>query len=226
MTQKITKEGVNFIKQWEGLALTAYQGKADRKGVITIGYGHTNLAGTPPVPRLGMKITEQEAHEILDRDLDKAEAAVNRLVKVPLTDNEFAVLVSFIHNLGIGTFQNSTLLRKLNEGKRDEVPKELMKYVNVRQKDGKLQQVQGLVNRRAAEAGLWAKGKFVNSATPDVEKTRPAVVTKENVSWAVTTVGALGSNFASGPIAYALAGIMVLGALYLGYTILRKRNEG
>ena len=62
---KINAAGLDLIKRWEGLRLTAYQ---DSVGVWTIGYGHTAEAG-PPAPKAGMKITEKEATDILARDL-------------------------------------------------------------------------------------------------------------------------------------------------------------
>ena len=44
------------------------------------------------------------------------EEAVRRQIKVPLTPNEFAALVSFTFNLGEGALHESTLRRRLNEG--------------------------------------------------------------------------------------------------------------
>ncbi|KQU96006.1 hypothetical protein ASD02_17270 [Ensifer sp. Root1252] len=76
------------------------------------------------------------------------EERVARLVKVPLTGNQHAVLVSSDFNTG--SLGKSTLLKKLDKGDHDAVPAEQMKWVK------------GLVNRRAAEAGLWAKGEFVS----------------------------------------------------------------
>src|SRR5690606_31719741 len=97
------------IKQWEGVKLEAYK---DTGGVWTIGYGHTSAAGDPKVIP-GMKITQKQADEILKKDLSKFEQRVENLVKVPLTDNQFAVLVSFDFNTG--ALHKSTLLKKLNK---------------------------------------------------------------------------------------------------------------
>jgi lysozyme len=152
MARRINAAGLSLVKQWEGLKNTAYR---DVAGVLTIGYGHTSAAGAPTVTP-GMAIGDQEAERILKADLAKFEARVERFVKVPLTDNQFATLVSFDFNTG--ALDKSTLLKKLNKGDYGAVPVELMKWVNA---GGK--KVQGLVNRRAAEAGLWAKGDFVSS---------------------------------------------------------------
>ena len=82
----------------------------------------------------------------------------------------------------------STLLKKLNKGDYAAVPVELMKWVNA---GGK--KVQGLVNRRAAEAGLWAKGDFVSSnyvpAKAAANKTDVATIGGAGAAGAAATVG-------------------------------------
>lgn len=183
MSRKINAEGVRLIKQWEGLKLNAYR---DVAGVLTIGHGHTSAAGIPKV-REGMRISDKEAEDILKDDLRKFENRVNSLVKVPLTDNQFAVLVSFDFNTG--ALHKSTLLKKLNGGGYDAVPAELMKWVNA---GGK--RVQGLVNRRAAEAGLWAKGEFVSSNTVEANRAVP----KKDVA-VIGGTGLAGAGAAVGP---------------------------
>jgi len=142
MTRRINAAGLSHIKQWEGCRLTAYK---DVAGVWTIGYGSTGKHVKP-----GMKITQAEADALLRKDLDRFEKAVDTQVKVPLNDSQFAALVSFSFNVGVGAFQKSTLLRKLNAGNYDAVPSELMKWVNA---GGR--KVQGLVNRRRSEGEIW-----------------------------------------------------------------------
>ncbi|WP_348272172.1 hypothetical protein [Ensifer sp. LC54] len=55
--------------------------------------------------------------------------------------------------------------------------------------------VQGLVNRRSAEAGLWAKGAFFPTNAQLAAAKAPDVVTKENVSW---LAGIIVASFAGG----------------------------
>ena len=172
MTRRINAAGLSHIKKWEGCELVAYK---DIAGVWTIGYGHTSAAGIPNV-KPGMRINDVEAENILRNDLGVFEARVANLVKVSLTDNQFAVLVSFDFNTG--DLHKSTLLKKLNAGDYDAVPGELMKWVNSGGKKSK-----GLVNRRSAEAGLWAKGEFVASNTVAVTK----AVNKKDVAVIVGT---------------------------------------
>ena len=143
---KISKAGLNLIKEFEGIRLESYKCPA---GIWTLGIGHTSAAG-PPEVKPGMKITLQEAYDILNRDLDQYENAVNKYVKVPLTQNQFDALVGFVYNVGVGAFQKSTLLKKLNAGQYSAVPGELMKWTKAGGKE-----LAGLVRRRRAEAALW-----------------------------------------------------------------------
>lgn len=148
MTRKLSPAGLEHIKKWESLRLTAYRNFPNEPW--TIGWGHTSNAGPPKVTQ-GMRVTAVEADRILMADVAKFEARVASLVKVPLTDNQFAALVSFDYNTGkLGT---STLLKRLNAGDYAAVPGELAKWVHV---DGK--RVQGLVNRRESEIAQWRSG--------------------------------------------------------------------
>lgn len=214
MTRRINAAGLSHIQKWEGKRLTAYQ---DVAGIWTIGYGHTSAAGAPKVVA-GMKISDQEAVRILRADLAKFEKRVSDLVKVPLTDNQYAALVSFDFNTG--SLHKSTLLKKLNGGDYGAVPAELMKWVNA---GGK--RVQGLVNRRAAEAGLWAKGDFVSSNYVAPEQKKDTLLKPELIASAGGLLSGLGGMAAgSSPIQWALAIIMV-GAFGIGVYYLIKRIQ-
>ncbi len=142
----ISDAGLKLIMQFEGLRLKAYRCPA---GVLTIGYGHTSAAGAPEV-RDGMRISAQEAEEILKRDLAGFETAVAGLAKKNLTQAQFDVLVSFGYNCGIGALKASTLLKRVNAGAFDAVPAELMKWTKAKGKE-----LPGLVRRRRAEAAFW-----------------------------------------------------------------------
>jgi lysozyme len=140
-------EGIDaLLKKFEGCKLKAYKCPA---GIWTIGYGHTSAAGAPEVVQ-GMTITQAEANDILRQDLVKYENGVKALVKQPLTQHQFDVLVDFAYNAGIGALKSSTLLKKINAGDFDAVPAELMKWTKG---GGKV--LRGLVARRRAEAGWW-----------------------------------------------------------------------
>ncbi|WP_139412835.1 lysozyme [Bartonella mastomydis] len=216
--RKISTEGLALIKQWEGLRLKAYE---DSGGIWTIGYGHTSAAGAPSVHK-GMQITEKEAEEILRRDLKDCEAAVEKAVTVPLSDEQFAALVSFSYNVGITAFRKSTLLKKLNNGEYEAVPTELQKWTRV---GGK--RIQGLVNRRAAEAGLWAKGAHVAPNYHVVESEGVTGICKiEALAPIIGSFSGLGGLFAgNGPVQWALAGVMVLAACTAMIYIAKRFQE-
>lgn len=158
MSRQVNEAGLALIKQWEGCRLEAYR---DVGGVWTIGYGHTRTA------RPGMRITQEQAESLLVEDLRVFEAAIVQAVRVDLNDNQFAALVSWAFNVGAAAARSSSLIRRLNEGNYDCVPAELARWNKVK---GKV--VDGLSNRRAAEAGLWARGAFV--ASRDVTPTEPS----------------------------------------------------
>ena len=101
----LSQQGLELLKQFEGLELKAYQ---DSAGIWTIGYGDTG----PSVSR-GITITKQEAEERLKARLTREfEPGVVSLVKVPLTQNQFDALVCFAYNVGIQALRDSTLLKK------------------------------------------------------------------------------------------------------------------
>ena len=88
-------------------------------------------------------ITEAGAIELLGRDLAIADAAVRRLITVPLTQSQFDALVSFTFNVGEGSLERSTLRRRINQGNWALAKRELLRWVYA---DGK--KLKGLVLRR------------------------------------------------------------------------------
>lgn len=216
----INEKGLRKLKEWEGLRLKAYRDDAE---VLTIGYGHTSAAGEPKVTA-GMVITEQQAEHILRQDIAKFENRVNQLVTVPLTDNQFAALISFDFNTG--ALHDSTLLKKLNKGDYDAVPHELMKWVKTTDPTtGKKVTSRGLVNRRAAEAGLWASGtQIAGQNTPAIPVT-PPVVNKESVTWGAGILATVGTLFeGTGPVQWALAAVIAVSFAVGLFLFVQKRR--
>ncbi|WP_332065708.1 lysozyme [Bartonella sp. CB189] len=215
--RKISKEGLALIKQWEGLRLHAYK---DAVGVWTIGYGHTAQAGKPFVQE-GMQITKSQAEALLQRDLAQFEKTVEHMVKQFLTNEQFAALVSFCYNVGIEAFCSSTLLKKINAGDYEAVPAELQRWTKA---GGK--RLQGLVYRRAAEAGLWTKGAYVSPNYQEVEEPKNPFAEFEVLAPIIGSFsGITGIMTGQGPIQWALAVIMVLAAVAgIGVTIYRMRE--
>ena len=112
MTMKTSLAGVAAIRQREGCRLTAYR---DVVGVWTIGVGHTGRA-TPPAVTAGMTIIQAQADAMLAADLAPFEAAINKAVARPMTQNQFDAMASLAFNIGAGGFLGSTVVRKFNAG--------------------------------------------------------------------------------------------------------------
>lgn len=138
---EISNRGIELIKKFEGLRLTAYRCSA---GVLTIGYGHTRGV------KAGDLITARQADEFLREDVRSAELVVNLDVKVWLSQGQFDALVSFVFNLGAGNFVKSTLLRKLNDGNYVGAADQFGRWIYA----GKTE-LPGLIRRRAAERELF-----------------------------------------------------------------------
>ena len=136
-----SENGIELIKDFEGRRLVAYQ---DSVGVWTIGYGHTKTAHE------GRLIIKSTADRLLAEDLAEFEKYVEEYVTVTLTQNQFDALVSWTFNLGPGNLQESTMLRKLNQGLYTEVPDEMRRWNKA---GGEV--LKGLVRRREAEAELF-----------------------------------------------------------------------
>ena len=85
------------------------------------------------------------------KDIQTAESAVNKSVTVVLTQPQFDALVDFTFNAGVSAFENSTLLKLINEGNMVAADKEFCHWVYSK---GKV--LPGLVKRRLSEANLFA----------------------------------------------------------------------
>lgn len=140
---KTSDAGRALIRNAEGCYLSAYLCPA---GIPTIATGHTRGV------HMGMTCTDEQAQEWLSEDLADAEAAVSRLVQVPLTQGQFDALVSFVFNMGATKFGASTLLKMLNEGRVFAAAAQFKLWVHSGDKI-----LPGLVKRRAAETDLFLK---------------------------------------------------------------------
>ena len=135
---KTTERLLNQLMVMEGLRLEAYE---DAAGVPTIGYGHTKDV------RMGDRISEYWAKELLRDDIEVAEQQVKEL-GVARTEGQLDALTSFVFNLGIGRLKESTLLKVIREGgSKQQIRKEFKRWVY-----GGGKKLPGLVTRREWEA--------------------------------------------------------------------------
>ena len=135
---KISQNGINLIKQFEGCRLKAYKPVA-AEPCYTIGYGHY---GSDVLP--DMIISQAQAEAYLVQDLTKYEKSVNSL-GIPLNQNQFDALVSFTYNCGSGN------LKKLVRGRNHQQIADAMLQYN--KGSGKV--LAGLTRRRQAERTLF-----------------------------------------------------------------------
>lgn len=143
---KISKQGLELIKSFEGCRLKAYQ---DIGNVWTIGYGHTGNV------KSGDIITQKQADELLLKDLERFEKHVN--IYVPIYDfnqNQYDALVSFAFNIG-----NIRELTANGKNSVSDIKKLIPQYCHV-----KGVKVNGLVRRRNAELKLF------NTKTKKIKK--------------------------------------------------------
>lgn len=138
---KISEEGKQLIKKFEGCELEAYKCSA---GVWTIGYGRTKNVSKGDV------CSQEQADIWLAEELPVFGAYVSDAVTVPLDQNEFDALVAWTYNLGPTNLNNSTMLKVLNENKKDEVPSQMRRWNKA---NGKV--LEGLERRRLAESLLF-----------------------------------------------------------------------
>jgi lysozyme len=150
--KSISPKGLELIKSFEGLRLTAYLCSAN---VPTIGYGSTYYANDQKV-KLGDKITKEQAEVLLRKTVRDFEQNVSALLNTTaVNQNQFDALVSFAFNLGTGALAKSTLLSKVKANPNDPtISREFDKWVNA---GGK--KVNGLVKRRRMEAELYISNR-------------------------------------------------------------------
>jgi lysozyme len=150
---QISLAGLAALKKVEALRLQRYDDATGKplspgdtvKGFATIGYGHKLLPN-----ETYWTIDEITATRLLIADLTDAEAAVNNLVKVPLQQNQYDALVSFVFNVGAGAFRRSTLLKRLNAGNYAAAADQFPLW---RKSNGVV--MAGLVNRRVHERAMF-----------------------------------------------------------------------
>jgi lysozyme len=138
---KTSQTGIDALKKFEGFTSTWVKDVNN----VSIGYGHNKLPSDNFT-----KLTEAEATELLKKDLIKFESIINRVIKIPLNQNQFDALVMFIYNTGRS---ESTLYDLINQKADIE---SIIKFWNEHYitADGKI--LPGLIKRRAYESALFA----------------------------------------------------------------------
>lgn len=140
MSRNLSTNGLNLIKSFEGCKLTAYKCLPTEK-YYTIGYGHYGSDVTA-----GMKITKEQAEELLLQDCKKAIKNVNSFMsKYNFNQNQFDALVSFAFNVGSINQLTASGTRTL-----EQISSKITAY---NKSGGRV--IAGLVKRRAKEKELF-----------------------------------------------------------------------
>ena len=207
----MTEDGMALIRAFEGFRGRAYR---DAVGVWTIGFGHTSMAGAPEVSQ-GMEISRAEAEKILERDVAEFAHGVAKLVTAQLNDNEFSALVSFAYNVGLGNFGTSSVLKAVNAGDREAVPRRVQLWVKA---GGRV--LPGLVKRRAAEAVLFLKSAEAPVQAPvEVPAGKPAH--QSTTIWAALLLPLL-----AGCTGHGILGLLAFAAICAAaFWIIRERRK-
>ena len=147
---KITESLIRIVEEEEGWSATPYLCPA---GKWTIGFGSTFWENGTPVKKDDKPIDKERGRILVKAHFAReVEPALDSLVKVPLTQNQFDALADFVYNAGVGNFAKSTLLRKLNAKDYNGAAAEFPKW---NKGGGKV--LPGLERRRKKEQDLFLK---------------------------------------------------------------------
>jgi GH24 family phage-related lysozyme (muramidase) len=139
--REVPQQAYDIIKHFEGCYFEPYLCPA---GYPTQGWGRVVKSLNLPM------IDQQTADQWLSEDVTRFAVRVAKLIKVPVTDEQYAALISFAYNLGCGRLRASTLLHKLNQGDIRAAADEFPKWNKA---GGRV--LKGLTRRRLAEQQLF-----------------------------------------------------------------------
>lgn len=159
--------GVKLVEGFESLhdgdlSKVGLQPKMDPVGIWTEGYGRAMrdnkgnfIKGIVNKELANSRITirtKEDARVALLQDLEIHERLVTSKIKIPLNQNQFDALVSYSYNTG----GSNTLYSLINKKSSEDVIRGWFttRYITGQ---GSKKPLQGLVNRRNAEANLFFK---------------------------------------------------------------------
>ena len=139
----ISSAGLRLIRSFESFSPLPYLCPA---GYKTLGWGHV----VKPGELFDLPLSQENAETLLLKDVGYTERAISRLIRVPLKQEMFDSLGSWVYNLGSGALQRSTLRIVLNRGEYVEAPNEIRRWIFVGAR-----KIKGLIYRREIEARLF-----------------------------------------------------------------------
>lgn len=156
---KTSRDGINLIKSFEGLRLTAYPDPGTGGEPWTIGYGTTTAAGVGRVYK-GLTISQAQAESMLVRSLEAYERGVLKALTRTPTQLQFDAMVSLAYNIGVGAFGQSSVARFFNAG---DIGKAADAFLLWNKAGGKV--MAGLERRRKAERALFLSDANAGAGT-------------------------------------------------------------
>lgn len=150
MQRTVNRAGLELMQR-----LHTFRPKAVKNadGHLTVGFGHTFGV------KEGDEIDLTGARRFLVDDMATYARFVTKIVKVPLTENQFSSLTVFCAHVSAYIFERTDLVRLLNRGWYEQVPAQLRKWAA---KQTGIHRV-----RRSAEIQLWI--------TPDEKEAIPDI---------------------------------------------------
>lgn len=152
-----SKAFLTGVEYYEGFYPQRYR---DPVGKWTIGIGHLIVPGDPY--DANTVLSHDQALDQLMQDLEQARNGLIRVYPgfVTLTQNQEEALISWVFNLGIGRFIESTMFKRLKAQQFDAVPSEMNRWVYGTLEDGTRVKLDGLVKRRRWEGNVFSRGDY------------------------------------------------------------------
>lgn len=149
----VPPQALTLVKASEGFRASR---NLDPTGNCEIGYGHKLLPGDP---LWNATLSEESAESLAMDDLEHVAqellAVLGDAIIENLTDGQWAAILDFTYNEGIGRFQASLLCTKIRHAQMATAGVEFDRWVYGHTPNGALVKLPGLVTRRAAETALW-----------------------------------------------------------------------
>lgn len=179
---RLSDAGLRFIADFEGYHKALPDGRCQAyrcqigngmdDGKWTIGFGCTEgVYG-------GLVWTRQQAEAAFRQELSRFEAAVTRLVTVPISQNQYDALVSFAYNCGEGALAKSSILARLNAGDPAGAARSFAPWNKSR---GIV--VAGLVRRRASEAAVFMQPDALPAEPVMPQHVDEPAATEQHFEW-------------------------------------------
>lgn len=161
----VSPQGHALIKNYESLRLRPYfdgTGHEITKYIkgATIGYGHL-ISGEREFESFKTGINEMKSNELYQGDIVEMEIKTKKLIKVPLSQNEYDAIMIFVFNIGYGSiekdkgFITSEVLKIINGESSVDIDEAWLRW---KYSNGHI--TKGVINRRKSELNVFHNGVY------------------------------------------------------------------